>query len=94
IAFAKYVNSHTKNGSFALCYNEDKKNLNCPFVCIGAEDDEKEQAARLFASLRRLDDEGAKTVYARCPHKSGVGLALYNRLIRAAAFTVVQAEEE
>lgn len=44
------------------------------------------QAHRLFAALRELDERGAKLVYARCPHKEGVGLAVYNRLLRAAAF--------
>lgn len=42
-----------------------------------------------FDALRRLDEMGAKTVYARIPHTTGVGMAVYNRLIRAAAFTVI-----
>ena len=33
---------------------------------------------------------GANTVFARYPERSGVGLAVYNRLIRAAAFEVVE----
>lgn len=28
-------------------------------------------------------------MYARIPHTTGVGMAVYNRLIRAAAFTVI-----
>lgn len=89
--FARYVNVRAGEGDFALCYDEDVKLLHCPCVAMGGESDEGAQAARLFESLRRLDDEGAQVVYARCPRQSGVGLALYNRLIRAAAFTVVQA---
>jgi len=38
----------------------------------------------------RLDEMGAEKVYARCPNKTGVGLAVYNRLLRAAAFQVVK----
>ena len=44
------------------------------------------EARRLFAALRELNRRGAKKVYARCPDKEGVGLAVYNRLIRAAAY--------
>ena len=39
---------------------------------------------------RELDRKGAKTVYARCPLSDGVSMAVYNRLIRAAAFRVVE----
>ena len=49
-----------------------------------------EQAKELFDVLRELDDIGAKKVYARCPNKDGVGLAVYNRLLRAAGFQVVK----
>ena len=49
----------------------------------------EEQARTLFGCLREADDIGAKQVYVRCPEKSGVGLAVYNRLLRAAAFETV-----
>ena len=49
-----------------------------------------EQAKELFDVLRELDDIGAKNVFARCPNKDGVGLAVYNRLLRAAGFQVVK----
>ena len=44
--------------------------------------------------LRQLDELGAKEVYARCPDKEGVGLAVYNRLIRAAAYHELPVEQE
>ncbi|NLT09463.1 MAG: translation factor SUA5, partial [Ruminococcus sp.] len=40
--------------------------------------------------LRELDDIGAKKVYVRAPSSEGVGLAVYNRLIRAAGFEVIR----
>lgn len=46
----------------------------------------EEQAQRLFALLRRADELGAKTVLVEMPDTNGVGLAVYNRLLRAAAF--------
>ena len=43
----------------------------------------------LFSALRQLDAIGVKKVYAMMPSTEGVGLAVYNRLLRAAAFRVV-----
>lgn len=63
-------------------------------VTYGRADDDRAQANRLFDALRELDERGAKTVYARCPALSGVGLAVYNRLIRAAGFHLVDLKEE
>jgi len=44
----------------------------------------------LFERLREFDEMGAKTVYARCPSKDGVGLAVYNRILRSAGFNLVK----
>ncbi|MBR1739575.1 MAG: threonylcarbamoyl-AMP synthase [Ruminococcus sp.] len=59
-----------------------------PHICYG--ETGEEQAKLLFGVLRELDEMGAKKVYARCPSKDGVGLAVYNRLLRAAAFRVIK----
>ena len=48
------------------------------------------QAQRLFALLRKADELGAKTVLVEMPEQSGMGLAVYNRLLRAAAFRVIE----
>lgn len=50
----------------------------------------EEQAHFLFERLRQFDEMGAKRVYARCPQKSGVGLAVYNRILRSAGFSVIR----
>ena len=74
----------------ALCYDEDVKSIAAPTVSLGAEADLKEQAQALFDALRAVDEiDGVNTVYAHCPIAEGVGMALYNRLIRAAAFRVI-----
>ena len=61
--------------------------LRVPSVSYGREDDSASQARLLFDALRLLDERGAKKVFARCPSQNGVGLAVYNRLIRAAGFS-------
>jgi L-threonylcarbamoyladenylate synthase len=88
-AYKNYVNNHNIEGTAALCYNGENLQLSVPAVCYGGENDYGEQARELFDALRRLDDMDAKTVYARCPEPKGVGLAVYNRLIRAAGFEVL-----
>ena len=88
-SYRDYVNSHREAGTAALCYTGEEAGLGVPAVCYGEENDSGEQARELFDALRRLDDIRAKTVYARCPEPKGVGLAVYNRLIRAAGFEVL-----
>ena len=83
--YEAFVNK--QKGAFALCFDEDE--VDVPRVNYGSESDDLSQARELFDALRKLDEMGTKTVYARIPHTTGVGMAVYNRLIRAAAFTVI-----
>lgn len=48
------------------------------------------QAQRLFSLLRKADELGAQIVLVEAPEKDGMGLAVYNRLLRAAAFRVIE----
>ncbi len=62
--------------------------------CYGKADDSESQAAKLFDLLRELDDDGIEEVYIRAGKTSGVGLAVYNRLIRACEFRIYDADGE
>ncbi|HIY28579.1 MAG TPA: threonylcarbamoyl-AMP synthase [Firmicutes bacterium] len=92
-AYCRFVNRHKGPGVAAMCYNGDEKALEVPAVCYGGREDYAEQARELFDALRELDEMGAQTVFARCPEPRGVGLAVYNRLIRAAGFEVLHIGE-
>lgn len=72
----------------ALCFDGENEKLSCPSVTYGDANDGYSQSARLFDALRELDEMGAQKVYARCPNTKGMGLAVYNRLIRAAGFKI------
>ncbi len=73
-----------------LCYREEISRLrNEGLIDIGARDDLAAQAHTLFAALRQADMQECDVIYAHLPPKEGMGLALYNRLIRAAAHTVL-----
>ncbi len=93
-AYASFVNRHAADGVFAMCFNEDAPLLRVPLLCYGAEHDAGAQARELFDCLRRLDELGAARVYAHCPSQEGVGLAVYNRMIRAAGFSIIDCEGE
>lgn len=89
-AYCNYVAVHAGPGVFALCYEGEEAALCVPAVAYGRKEDAASQAHALFAALRELDRRGACTVYARCPREDGVALAVYNRILRAAAFRVVE----
>jgi L-threonylcarbamoyladenylate synthase len=52
-------------------------------------DNETDFAHNLFALLRQIDDLGFDRIYVKTPKKTGIGLAVYNRLIRAAGFNII-----
>ncbi len=88
--YKRYVEAAESENKFALCFDGEEKELTLPSLTYGHAKSPKEQAHRLFNALRELDDLGAGTVYARSPELSGMGLAVYNRLLRAAAFDIIE----
>ncbi len=66
--------------------NYSFKNCKCVF---DAGSDDHQYAARLFYLLRRADEDGLKYVYAQMPGDDGIGVALKNRLLKAAAGRVL-----
>ena len=72
-----------------LCYDEEIPSLRAErLLPVGKRDDVAAHAKTLFSRLREADSTNAAIIYAHLPDKSGLGLALYNRMIRAAAHTV------
>jgi L-threonylcarbamoyladenylate synthase len=85
-AFVQYVNQQSASDTAVLCFEEEAENIQLPTLCMGSCNRPQEVAHNLFALLRQADEMGLKQIYAHCPQKDGIGLAVYNRLIRAAAF--------
>ena len=76
-----------------LCYDEEIDHLeNTRLLPVGKSEDVKTQAHLLFSNLRLADKTDAEIIYAHLPPRDGLGLALYNRMIRAAAHTVLRIE--
>ena len=89
---AAYVNAHAGDGVWALCFDGEQGDLHVPTLTYGSRDDDTAQAQHVFDALRRADEVGAQVLYTACPSPDGVGLAVYNRLLRAAAFEVISLE--
>ncbi len=89
-SFKEYVKSNADENTVALCFDGEEKQLDVRCVSMGDKNSPDEQAQRLFTALRQVDEINAKTVYARCPSQTGVGLAVCNRLFRAAAFRILE----
>ena len=60
---------------------------------IGSARDKAEQARRVFDALRAFDDTDVTEIYAQCPDSKGLGLAIGNRLKKAAGFRTVDARD-
>ncbi len=92
---AAYIRAHYEPGDRVLCFEEELPlYADCNPLAYGREADVETLSAGLFAALRELDDARITKVYARCPEGGGVAYAVQNRLKKAAAFHIVNAEEE
>jgi len=84
---AVYSYLENKKGCAILCYDSDTPLLKLPnSMSMGSKDDHLTQAHILFTALRDLD--GADIIYVRMPSCEGIGLAVFNRLIKAAGYDI------
>ena len=75
-----------------LCFTEHVGDLSdCDPHDIGSVSSPGEIAHRLFQTLRLLDEEGMEAVFSEVVPPEGMGLAVMNRLGRAAAFRTIRA---
>ena len=92
---AAYIHAHYRKIDRVLCFEEELPLYkDCNPLAYGQEADERTLCAGLFAALRELDDPNVGMVYARCPVGEGMSYAVQNRLKKAAAFQVIDAEEQ
>ena len=87
-AFCELVNK--KYNAAAICFKEDFEKISIKKLCYGDSKDESTLAHTVFSALREVDKLGVSSVYIHAPTKQGVGLAVYNRLIRASGFKVIK----
>ncbi len=92
---AEFINSESLDRIAIIAYEDDitffkEKTKNADCFTFGIKSDATTQAKCLFSLLRRADKGDYQKIYAPLPGTSGVGLALYNRMIRAAAHTIIK----
>ena len=86
--FVNFVNAQT--ASAAICFEEESEKIAIQKLCYGLCENEETLAKNVFSVLREIDNLNLDKVYIHAPSKSGVGLAVYNRLLRAAGFKVIK----
>ena len=90
---AAYILAHLSNTYWdgVICFDEYAHLYQShPVEQLGAAQDRWEQARRLFNALRAMDEAGVKHIWAQCPDTEGMGLAVVNRLDKAAGFRIVE----
>ena len=92
--YLEYIKNNCGKSVAVIAYSEDIEKLSAftskdDLYDFGSFDDKSAQAHRLFDILRRTDKKEYIRIYAPLPDKSGIGLALYNRMIRAAAHKII-----
>ncbi|MDO4199839.1 MAG: L-threonylcarbamoyladenylate synthase [Clostridia bacterium] len=88
--YVNFVNLHGGEDVGALCFDEDIPFLKVPYISYGSANDTSAQSKNLFEALREADKLGVKTLYAHYKETDSLSLAVYNRLVRAAAFNVIK----
>ncbi len=94
-AVLEYVKEFGADGVAVLCYDDDaecfeRELSGADIYRFGARENEEEQAHQLFSILREMDKRDYRTIFAPLPERTGIGLALYNRMIRAAAHKIIK----
>ena len=82
-----------REGEGVICFEEFRERFAGRVrQCLGSAGDTAQQAHRVFDALRRFDSTEVTHIYAQCPDDSGLGLAVGNRLKKAAGFHIVDAD--
>lgn len=98
-SFTEAVGEFEKNScdSFAVLCKKEDAGLTPSRAVVYTFDDkcgEDDMAHELFSCLRAADDAGVGRIYIPVPQKSGIGLAVYNRVARAAGGRIINVQKE
>ncbi|MEG2420593.1 MAG: L-threonylcarbamoyladenylate synthase [Oscillospiraceae bacterium] len=88
---ARYILACLSPSSGVLCFDEfaDLFGTQVTFT-LGSYQDKAAQARHVFDALRRFDKTAVTEIFAQCPDDGGMGLAVSNRLNKAAGFHIVE----
>ncbi len=93
-ASARYLLTHAGENAGIICFDEFARLFDGHIVHpLGASDDKRAQAQHVFDALRTFDETNVGEIWAQCPDSKGLGLAIGNRLKKAAGFHVENADD-
>lgn len=92
---AAYIAEHAGDEDGIICFDEymnlfTKQSMSRPVMDLGPAGDKEEQARHIFDALRYFDHTQVPAIWAQCPDSSGIGLAIANRLNKAAGFHIIE----
>ena len=92
---AREIERRVSHGSGVICFDEYAHLFPQQIVrSLGPSSDKLVQAQRVFETLRSFDSTEVDEIFAQCPDNRGLGLAIGNRLKKAAAFHVINADSQ
>ncbi|MBR4940671.1 MAG: threonylcarbamoyl-AMP synthase, partial [Clostridia bacterium] len=90
---AEFILREIGETELCICYSEFaarfEGRMKIPF---GSYSDKEGLARGIFAALRDADKLAPSKIYVQCPDDSGVGLAVANRIKKAAGFNIVDVD--
>ena len=92
---ASYISSQAGEKDGIICFDEfialfPVQSAQEHVRGLGPADDKEEQARHIFDALRAFDHTDVTAIWAQCPDTEGIGLAIANRLNKAAGFHIVE----
>ncbi len=92
---ASYIAAHAEEGDGIICFDEylsrfPKQAAAGHVMALGSAQDKEEQARHIFDALRAFDHTDVPAIWAQCPDTAGIGLAVTNRLGKAAGFHIIE----
>ncbi len=89
-ATAAYIQAHLGEGEGVVCFDE-YVGLYAGHTVekLGPAADKAAQARNVFDALRAFDGTDVTAIWSQCPDEGGIGLAISNRLNKAAGFHIV-----
>ena len=95
LASAKEIERRVGPTSGVICFDEYAHLFPKQLVrSLGPSSDKTLQAQRVFEALRSFDSSEVTEIFAQCPDNRGLGLAIGNRLKKAAGFHVIDADSK
>ena len=89
---AAWIWGHVTPTAGVICFDEFARIYQGhPVHCLGPSSDKAEHARHVFDALRTFDDTDVTEIFAQCPDEGGLGLAVSNRLKKAAGFHIEDA---